>query len=106
MAEGIIGYRLLGIGNSAVIRRVDRNSAVDPWRAGDCFAPSTTGSARSDELCVVTPERWQSGRMRALGKRVNSQGFRGFESLPLRHSSWHGSAGPGEATGNGAPMLD
>ena len=23
--------------------------------------------------------------MRALGKRVNSQGFRGFESLPLRH---------------------
>ncbi len=25
--------------------------------------------------------------MRALGKRVNPQGFRGFESLPLRHLS-------------------
>ena len=34
-----------------------------------------------------TPERWQSGRMRALGKRVFPQGNRGFESLPLRHSS-------------------
>ena len=30
-------------------------------------------------------ERWQSGRMRTLGKRVGGQPSPGFESLSLRH---------------------
>ena len=30
-------------------------------------------------------ERSHSGLVRALGKRVNLKGFRGFESPPLRH---------------------
>lgn len=32
-------------------------------------------------------DRWQSGRMRALGKRVTGQLVRGFESLPVRQVS-------------------
>ena len=31
-------------------------------------------------------ERWQSGLMRSLGKRVRANTLRGFESLPLRHN--------------------
>ena len=38
-------------------------------------------------MLIVRPqtERWQSGRMRTLGKRVGGQPSPGFESLSLRH---------------------
>ena len=38
-------------------------------------------------LCtIIFPvERSHSGLVRTLGKRVCPQGYRGFESLPLRH---------------------
>lgn len=36
--------------------------------------------------CPVTTERWQSGRMRILGKDVYGKLYRGFESRPLRRS--------------------
>ena len=35
---------------------------------------------------LVGQERWQSGLMRSLGKRVRANTLRGFESLPLRHN--------------------
>ncbi len=35
-------------------------------------------------------ERWQSGRMRRLAKPVYLQGYPGFESRSLRHSSLRG----------------
>ena len=48
-------------------------------------------------------ERWQSGRMRRLAKAVSLHGFRGFESLPLRH---YFSVGPRAAPGAEASMCD
>ena len=35
-------------------------------------------------LILNKMERWQSGRMRSLGKRVRGQLLQGFESLSLR----------------------
>src|SRR5688500_20394313 len=87
MAGDLIGYRILRIGNSAVAGDVCPTiPRLTHGRRVHCFTASTAGSARW-KGASVTPERWQSGRMRALGKRVNSQGFRGFESLPLRQPS-------------------
>ncbi len=37
------------------------------------------------ELILHIAERWQSGRMRYLGKVVYEQSYRGFESRPLRN---------------------
>jgi hypothetical protein len=39
----------------------------------------------TDASNVRHPERWQSGRMCVIGNHVYPQGYRGFESLPLRH---------------------
>src|SRR5436189_175360 len=38
----------------------------------------------------ISWERCRSGRTGTLGKRVYSQGYRGFESLPLRHQNRKG----------------
>ena len=57
------------------------------------FRPHPTGPQK---------DRWQSGRMRTLGKRVRQQCLRGFESRPVRHrpspprglGRWRSRAGP------------
>ena len=41
-------------------------------------------------LILNKMERWQSGRMRSLGKRVRVNPLRGFESLSLRHNFLNG----------------
>ena len=59
------------------------------WQPGKppLRAPTTTGNTRS-------AERWQSGRSRRTRNAKYSQGYRGFESLPLRHLSPPPITGP------------
>ena len=58
------------------LSRWERNLPLPPGQRGTPIA-----------ILLARAERWQSGRMRRLAKAVSLYGFRGFESLPLRHSS-------------------
>ena len=65
----------LKLGAAQAIRPRPKSLAAPGQFCGSHPLPSPSGP----------PERWQSGRMRLTRNQVCPQGYRGFESHPLRH---------------------